>query len=182
MRKLLTLMALGAAVLLAEGASPHVPRKAPEFAIQMPDGSQQLLSKYRGKPVAMAFMFTTCPHCQHTAGVLAQVQKEYAAKGVQVLGVTFDNGAQGRVKQFIKDTGANFPIGIAQQGQVLEFLQIPINEPYFVPVLVFIDPAGSIRSEYIGDEAFLAKQEINIRAELEKIIKTAPPAAAKAKQ
>src|SRR5438067_734413 len=158
MNKFPALAALAASFLAIPGLSaPQVPRKAPEFAIQMVDAPQQLLSSYRGKVVAMAFMYTTCVHCQHTAGVLSQVQKEYAAKGVQVLGVTFDQGSAFRVKQFIKDYGVNFPCGYSNDGSVKEFLQIGANEPYFVPILVFIDKTGAIRSEYIGDENFLAK-------------------------
>lgn len=36
-----------------------VPRQSPEFAIQMPDGGQTLLSSYKGKVVVLAFLFTT---------------------------------------------------------------------------------------------------------------------------
>lgn len=36
-----------------------VPRKSPEFAISMPGGGQRLLSQYRGKVVALAFLSTT---------------------------------------------------------------------------------------------------------------------------
>ena len=47
--------------LLAASAFPAVvpPRKSPEFAIQMPDGKQTLLSTYRGKVVLLAFFYTT---------------------------------------------------------------------------------------------------------------------------
>ena len=93
MRKLLLFVGLTASVisvsLLAADApkkEPVVPRKAPEFVFNMADGPQRLLSMYRGKNVVLALMFATCPHCQKTSQVLTQVQAEYAAKGVQVLG------------------------------------------------------------------------------------------------
>jgi peroxiredoxin len=177
MHKFLLLATLALAGLATSSfADPQTPRKSPEFVIHMTDGSQKLLSSYRGKTIALAFMFTTCPHCQKTAGVLAKVQTEYAAKGVQVLGVTFDEGAPGRVNQFNQSVGLNFPCGYSTKGPVLEYLQA--SEPFFVPILVFIDKNGTIRSEYIGDEKFLTNQEVNIRAELDKYLK-APPAAAK---
>ncbi len=37
----------------------QVPRPASEFAIHMTDGSQVLLSQFRGKVVLLTFMFTT---------------------------------------------------------------------------------------------------------------------------
>ncbi|HWE48446.1 MAG TPA: TlpA disulfide reductase family protein [Bryobacteraceae bacterium] len=179
MRKFLLLSIVALASLATSSFAVQTPRKSPEFVIHMTDGSQKLLSSYKGKTIALAFMFTTCPHCQKTAGVLAKVQTEYAAKGVQVLGVTFDDGAQGRVNQFNQNLGLNFPCGYSAKGPVLEFLGIPVNEPFFVPILVFIDKTGNIRSEYIGDERFLLNQEVNIRAELDKYLKAGPVSAAK---
>jgi len=182
MRKLLFLSTLAVSFFAAQALpAPQVPRKAAEFVVNMVDGQQKLLSTLRGKTVVAAFMFTTCPHCQKTAGVLAKVQEEYAAKGVQVVGITFDQGAQARVKEFSQQLHLNFPCGYSTQGQVLEFLQIPPTEPYFVPILVFIDKTGTIRSEYVGDEKFLESQEINIRLEIDKMLRGTPtPAAAKA--
>ena len=180
MRKLLLLTSLVLAALATASFAVQAPRKSPEFVITMPDGSQKLLSSFKGKTIALAFMFTTCPHCQKTAGVLAKVQTEYAAKGVQVLGVTFDDGAQARIAEFNRNAGVNFPCGYSAKGPVLEYLDIPANQPYFVPILVFIDKAGTIRSEYIGDEKFLEKQEINIRAELDKYLKPVVTSSSKA--
>jgi cytochrome oxidase Cu insertion factor (SCO1/SenC/PrrC family) len=45
--------------LSALSAPAPAPRKSPEFAIQMPDGTQTLLSHYRGKVVLLAFFYTT---------------------------------------------------------------------------------------------------------------------------
>ena len=154
--------------------TPQIPRKAAEFVIQMPDGKPQLLSAYRGKTVVLALMFTTCSHCQKTAGILAQVQKEYADKGVQILGATFDAGAAFSVQRFNKIFGVNFPCGYSNMEAVMNFLQI--TEPPFVPDLVFIDKNGTVRSQYVGDEKFLGDQEKNIRLELDRMIKAVPTA------
>jgi peroxiredoxin len=177
MRKLLASLLFAATLFAASVGKSTVPRKADEFVIQNPDGKQQLLSTYKGKTIVMAFMFTTCPHCQKTAQLLTQIQKEYADKGVQILGATFDTGAAFRVQQFDKIFNLNFPCGYSNQESVLQFLHVPVNEPVFVPILVFIDKTGTVRSQYIGDEKFLANQEVNIRAEIDKMLK---PAAASA--
>src|SRR5271165_1257030 len=130
MRKLFALLLLAASFNVAFSAA-RVPRKAAEFVIQSPDGPEQLLTSYRGKTVVMAFMFTTCPHCQKTAQLLTQIQKEYSDKGVQVLGATFDSGAAFRVQQFDKVFNLNFPCGYSSQEAVLQFLHLPANEPVF---------------------------------------------------
>lgn len=163
--------------------SSVTPRKAGEFVIHMPNGSQQLLSSYLGKVIVLAFMHTTCEHCQHMAGVLARVQTEYAAKGVQVLGVTFDPQATQNVANFIKTFGVNYPCGYSTEDQVIKFLHGP-KEGYYVPILAFIDRAGTVRSQYLvtepGDDPskFLSDPDVNIRKELDKYLKTSahPPA------
>ena len=166
------------ALFLAASAafSATVPRPAPELAIQMQDGSQTLLSKYRGKTVVLALVFTTCPHCQHTSGLLGQLQKEYGPKGIQVLGAAFNDDARGLVpafnQQYVK--GA-FPMGYLERNTVLQFLELPVMAQFYVPILVFIDKKGHIQSQHIGDEEFFRNQEVSIRAEIEKLL--AAPAA-----
>jgi peroxiredoxin len=170
MSRLPALMALAVSIVAIPGFGAQIPRKAPEFVFQMVGAPQQLLSMYKGKTIVLAFMYTTCPHCQKTSGVLTQVQKEYAAKGVQVVGAVFDQGAASRAVAFSTKLGLNFPVGFSDSRSVLDFLQIPVDDPYFVPILVFIDKRGMIRSQYIGDETFLSHQEVNIRAEIDKFL------------
>lgn len=190
MRKLLTFAAaaLFAASLFAQPLSP--PRKAGEFVIHMNDGSQKLLSSYRGKVVVMAFMYTTCTHCQHTAGLLSKIQTEYANKGVQVFGATIDQDAKAGTPGFIKLTGANFPVGYSTPDQAMKFLGGP-SEGWYVPMLAFVDASGMLRSEYIvldpGDAAskFINEQDGDpktgdrgtIRKEIDKLLKASPAAA-----
>jgi hypothetical protein len=62
-------------------------------------------------------------------------------------------------------------VGVSDTRTVLEYVQQPVTDPYFVPILVFIDKHGMIRSQYIGDEKFLGNQEQNIRGEIDKLLK-----------
>jgi peroxiredoxin len=166
MRRLLALTVLAACAFASEARRP-----APEFVIQSPGGRQQLLSSYKGKTIVLAFMYTTCTHCQKTAGELAAIQKEYAGRGVQVLAATFDEGAARRIQQFNKTFGVNYPCGFSDEKSVLQFLQHPASEPYFVPILVFIDRNFNIRSQYIGDEKFLGNIPVTARAELDSLLR-----------
>lgn len=166
------------ALILAAGAvfSAQVPRQAPEFAIHMPNGSQKLLSSYRGKTVVMAFVFTTCPHCQRMMGTLSAVQKEYAARGVQVLASAFNDIAKNPADpdsagRFATTYVNGFPAGWNEKDSVLEFLQQDAKVPYFVPILVFIDKKGVIRQQYIGDEKYLQDPETNVRASIDAVLK-----------
>jgi thiol-disulfide isomerase/thioredoxin len=178
---------------VAEDTAP-VPRRAPEFVFTLEDNKQLLLSSFRGKVVAIAFMFTTCPHCQALCPILGSIQKDYAAKGVQFVGNVIDPGAKDGLPNFSKTyVQGHFPVGWSTQQSALEFLKHP-DPHYYVPMLAFIDRKGNIMAQYIGDNPFFAEsaacppgspatcaQEKNIRAELDKMLglPTPRPAAAK---
>jgi len=164
------------AIVLAAGSAfgATIPRPAPELAIHMVDGSQTLLSTYKGKVVLLAFVFTTCPHCQKVTGILNNLQPEYAPKGVQILESCFNEGAQTLTAAFKETYVRGFPVGYNEKMTVLEFLQHSAMEPYYVPILVYVDRKGAIRSQYIGDEKYLANPELSIRGSLDALLKEGP--------
>ncbi len=200
MRKLLSLIPVLtlAAGLSAQTKAPAPAAKAPapkqpwqiehpsgEFVIHMMDGTQKLLSSYRGKVVVMAFMYSTCEHCQHTAGVLAKINTEYAGKGVQILGVIINPGGEKDIPMFLKITGANFPVGFADRDQAIKFLHGP-TDGWFIPMLAFIDRSGMVRYENIVTDTdngtagrWIESQEVNIPNEINKYLKAPVSGAAK---
>ena len=178
MRKVVILLAIAIAAFAAQ-----IPRKAPEFVITAPDGKQTLLSSYRGKTVVLALMYTTCPHCQKLSGELNGIQREYAAKGVQVLGAVWDPTAAKNLKAFTTAFASGFPCGSSSSEAVMTFLQQPSNNPPFVPILVFIDKTGMIRMVHMvtGDtpenspeQKYFADANASIRADLDKLLKGTP--------
>lgn len=187
MRKVICLLLLVLTAITASAAP--LPRKAAEFVIHMPDGKSLLLSSYRGKTVVLALMFTTCPHCQKNATILSTIQQEYAAKGVQVLGATFDPDASNQVKAFDALFAKGFPCGYSTNDAVLTFLQQPASNPPFVPIIVFIDKTGIIRAIHmvtgeivnstapkaVAEQKFFATPDVTIRAELDKMLKAEKP-------
>src|ERR1035441_8355888 len=64
----------------AMASAAEVPRPSPDFAINMTDGQKILVSQYKGKVCFLAFILTTCPHCQKTVGYLSTMQNEYVVR------------------------------------------------------------------------------------------------------
>ncbi len=162
-----------AAVLLVSGLTSKgadVPRPAPEYALTLPGGQQELLSKYKGKVVLMEFLFTTCPHCQKSAGVISKLQQEYGPKGFQALGVAINPNPDLAAFNTLYATG--FPVGAGTRDSAFQFLQHSIMAPnFYVPQMVFIDKKGVIRGQYGGNDLFLGdQQEANIRGLIEKLL------------
>jgi|SRR5579872_2587770 len=172
-RNLFTVLILLAATVLGQ----QVPRPSGEFAIGTHDGGQILLSQYAGKVVLMAFMFTTCPHCQHTSQILSAIQKDYADRGLQIVGAFFNENAAQLIPSFIAEFHPAFPVGSVTREQVNEFLQHPPDKPTYVPELVFIDRNRTVRAQYVGDADFFHDQDKNIRELVDTLLKE--PVAAK---
>lgn len=152
-------------------AAVDVPRKAPEFAAQMPQGAQLLLSQYHGKVVCLEFLFTTCPHCQASARLLTKLYAEYGPKGFQPVGVAFNDMAGMLVPDFIKNNGVTFPVGFSPREQVLNYLQQPADARISVPQIVLIDRKGMIRQQSLPMNDDQTATEANLRNMIETLLK-----------
>ncbi len=172
--------ALGVALVAVFAAT--VPRPSPELKIEQVGGPTLLLSQYRGKVVALAFVITTCPHCQHFSELLDKMYKIYGPRGFRPIDAAFNDGAVTLVNAFKADHNLTFPVGVVSRDDVYKYLERPAAQPnFFVPQVVFLDRRGVIRAQYAGDSDFFKpdrsdpdRLEKNLRAEIEKLL--GPPA------
>ena len=128
---------------LVAGDAPGL-RKAPELAFSIPGQGQKQLADYRGKVVALEFIFTTCPHCQAASKVMTKLQQEYGPRGLQVIDVAINPNADLLVENFAKEFEVNFPVGWATAQQMQTFMGFSATDRYVVPQLVLIDRKGNI--------------------------------------
>jgi cytochrome oxidase Cu insertion factor (SCO1/SenC/PrrC family) len=164
-----------AAALIA--AAQQIPRPAPDFAILRTGGKNINMADYKGKGVILAFILTTCSHCQATTGLLTRLQAEYGPKGLQVLESAIDDGAQAFVPKFIEQFAPNFPVGFNQFLSAQAFMQHSPMKIMHMPGLVFIDRQGTIVAQYEGSDEGMqdAIQEKTLRAGIAKILGGASP-------
>jgi peroxiredoxin len=148
----------------------EIPRAAPDLAIPLPNGKQVKISDYRGKVLCLAFILTTCPHCQKTTQLLDGIYKDLAPKGFEVVEAALNQNPD--IPSFVSQFGAPFPVGTAGVQQALDYVQWPKDKRPLVPFVVFIDRKGVIRSQYTGvDESFFdAQQEQHMRDEALKLL------------
>jgi peroxiredoxin len=146
----------------------NIPRKAPDFAINLTNGRQVTLAQQKGKVVVLAFILTGCPDCQRTVQVLIRNQNEFGPRGLQVLASSIEEKARTNVPEFVRQFNPPFPVGFSQQRAALDFMQHPPMVGPIMPLLVFIDREGVIRAQYEGYEPFLAADQVekNVRAKI----------------
>lgn len=170
MRKLMCAAAT-MALSLPFFVAAQTPRPSPEFKMQLPAGGEVTLSQQRGKVVALVFVLTYCGHCQETTQVLNKLQAEYGKKGLQVMMAAIDDDAAQAVPGFIRRFQPKFPVGHSTRDEALRYLQRSAIMRLTMPQLAFIDRAGTIRTQFGGDDAFFADQEKSFRTHIEALLK-----------
>ena len=147
--------------------------------IKTASGGDILLSKYHGKALGVAFILTTCSHCQNTSKILTKMHQEFGSQGFMPVGIAINEMAHMLISDFVRNFGVSFPVGWQVRDNVLGFLQKGVMEQMYMPNLVFIDKEGVIRAQFGGEEPFFdeVKQEANIRAQIKSLLL---PAAKKA--
>lgn len=152
----------------------QVPRPSTEYTFVLPDGTQQLLSQYRGKIIVLEFLKVTCPACREAAKTLQKIQKDYAAKGVQVVGVSIDNNVPSReLLSFSSEfAGDAFPVGNTTTPiHVYSYLQHSILNPnFYVPQIVIIDRSFTIREYFPGGDPRMNEKDAALRGVLDKLV------------
>ena len=163
--------ALLVATAAAALATDPVPHKAGEFTIVEPNGKQALLSSYKGKVVVLAFIHTTCPHCQAFMQTCAKLHTDMSPKGLQVLAVAFNDNAAMLVNSFVQQYKIPFPVGYSNFDAVQSYLGFSIMDRWVVPQVLVIDRKGMVQAQSeVGGTPNLQDEQY-LRTLLDKLLK-----------
>lgn len=112
-------------------------------------GQQVSLSGYRGKVVVLNFWGSWCPPCRVEGPFMATMSTEYAARGVQFLGVDVrDNAASARA--YLENIGSGYPSLFDGPDGLLVLAFASIVPPEATPSTLVIDRTGRIAVRIIG--------------------------------
>ena len=153
-------------------AADQAPVQSPPLSIERLNAPPVTLAQYRGKVVALAFILTSCSHCQDLTKILNRLAPEYAPRGVQFLECAINGDAPTAMKDFVSRFAPQFPVGWNSEAVVRAYVHLPIPRPLYAPHMVFLDRNGAIRMDAPGDNgAFYGNVEASIRAELDQLLK-----------
>lgn len=118
---------------------------APDFELRTLDGSTVKLSNLRGKPVLLNFWATWCAPCQVETPWLVDLDNRYREKGLEIIGVSLDEGERQTVASFVNNKGIRYRVLVGNSS---------IADAYggvrFMPQSYFIDRSGRIRKATTG--------------------------------
>src|SRR2546426_6385364 len=72
-------------------AKPSSTKPVADPAVIDQQGYQEILGKYRGKPLLVNFWATWCEPCRDEYPMLNELAKKYAPQGLKVVGVSLDD-------------------------------------------------------------------------------------------
>jgi thiol-disulfide isomerase/thioredoxin len=131
-----------AAVLLIFTTAAHSqssPQQAPPLRLKSIQGRALSLSSYKGKVVLLNFWATWCPPCRAEMPDLVRIQREYGARGLQVIGVTYPPQTLVEVRRFVRQLKVNYPVALGT-----EETKVLFDKSETLPVTIVIDREGKI--------------------------------------
>jgi cytochrome c biogenesis protein CcmG/thiol:disulfide interchange protein DsbE len=148
---LLVLVAAGLAMWGPGGGAAAQPsgrllpgQPAPEFALNLLDGSTLTFSELRGRVAVVNFWATWCPPCEDELPDLEAVWAEYQAQGVVFVGVAFqEEGTE--VRDMASRFGLTYPLGLDEGERISTAFGIT-----GVPETFVVDAQGQVAYVHIG--------------------------------
>ena len=153
------------AASLAEREAAKLVGQTVDLTLKDLSGVEQSLQSLKGRIVVLNFWATYCVPCRTEMPELAAVQNEFAALGVQVIGVSTDAVAdRAKVLQFVRETKVNFPIWIGGSSEHM----IKFGLGAALPGTVVIDREGRIAKIISG-----VVNQAMVRKEIESLLSVA---------
>jgi thiol-disulfide isomerase/thioredoxin len=111
------------------------------------DGKPQSLAAYKGHVIVVNFWASWCGPCVEEMPELSALQREYAKKGVQFVGLGVDSTQN--VKTFLQKVKVDYPVYVTGFGGA-DLAREFGNNAGALPFTVVIDAKGQIRSTKLG--------------------------------
>ena len=135
-----------AAVVDTPVCAPNAKPANLAFTLTGVDGKSVRLASYKGKLVVLNFWATWCIPCRAEIPALVELQSKYAARGLQIIGISVDDPIE-KMKPFVDKYKMNYPALTALENDAVLDTYGPM---VVVPATVLIRRDGRMCTRHIG--------------------------------
>ena len=157
---IVALLALGGGMIAKGFLSPVAqtsPMPLPEIYLPDVSGKLHSISEWKGKILVINFWATWCPPCLKEIPEFMALQEQYAAKGLQFIGIAIDDRES--VQEYLVSNKVNYPILIGGVTGIALAQQLG-NRFDAVPFTLVVNPQGLIIHQHPGE--FSSEQIVEI--------------------
>ena len=108
------------------------------------DGRPQAIAQWRDKILVVNYWASWCAPCVEEIPAFSRLQRQYAAQGVQFVGIGIDNVEN--MRAFVKATPVAYPLLVADPAAS----QMPGLQIKGLPYTLVIGPDGRVQSSRLG--------------------------------
>jgi len=117
---------------------------APAIKLVTTSGQKVTLANYKGYVLVMDFFATWCIPCRESIPHMNELNRKYGKQGLQVLGVSVDEGGEREVKRFMAERKIGYPVAVSEEDMQTDYGLRSI------PTIYLINKKGMVAEKYQG--------------------------------
>ena len=118
-------------------------------------GYNQVLAKFKGKPLLVTFWATWCEPCRDEYPMIVELAKQYAPQGLAVYGVSLDDDSDmNLVRHFLAKNRPDFKNFRQKPGIDVDAFYHGVNPAWSgtMPETIFYGRDGKISGHFVGEQ------------------------------